>query len=61
MEGVFGDKAKEALAIAQSSLSSFNHTEMDAPHILYGLLEDQEGVVSNILKEMGIDPYMIRA
>jgi len=60
MEGVFGDKAKEAIAIAQSSLSSFNHTEMDAPHLLYGLLEDQEGVVSNILREMGIDPNLIR-
>jgi len=60
MKGVFGDKAKEILAIAQSSLATFNHTEMDVSHILYGLLEDQEGVVSSILKEMGIDPYIIR-
>lgn len=55
-EDRFTEKTKEALGIAESSLSKFNHTELTPVHLLYGLLGDPEGVVPKILKDMGISP-----
>ncbi len=56
----FTERAKEALSIAQSSLTKFNHSELDAEHILYGILEDTEGIVPQILKEMGEDVNQVK-
>ncbi|MEA1913481.1 MAG: AAA family ATPase [candidate division WOR-3 bacterium] len=41
--------------MAQSSLSKFNHSELTPLHLLYGLLDDPEGVVPLIIKDMGIN------
>ncbi|MCK4420400.1 AAA family ATPase [candidate division WOR-3 bacterium] len=59
-EDRFTEKTKEALAIAQSSLSRFNHTELTPLHLFYGLLSDPEGVVPNILHDMNINPDQIK-
>jgi len=59
-EDRFTEKTKEALGIAQSSLSKFNHTELTPLHLLYGLLGDPEGVVPNILKNMSINPDQVK-
>ena len=59
-EDRFTEKTKEALGIAQSSLSKFNHTELTPLHLLYGLLGNPEGVVPNILKNMSINPDQVK-
>ncbi len=59
-EDRFTERTKETLSIAQSSLSKFNHTELTPLHLLYGLLGNPEGVVPNILKDMGINPDQVK-
>jgi ATP-dependent Clp protease ATP-binding subunit ClpC len=50
----FTQRAQEALGLAQSSLTRFQHTELDAHHLLFGLLTQEQGLVPQILSEMGI-------
>jgi ATP-dependent Clp protease ATP-binding subunit ClpC len=50
----FTQRAQEALELAQSSLARFQHTEFDAHHLLFGLLTQEQGLVPQILSEMGI-------
>jgi len=56
----FTERAQEAIRIAQASLTKFSHSEMDAEHLLYGLLEDPEGIIPDILREMGINHLELR-
>ena len=56
----FTERAQEAIRIAQASLTKFNHSEMDAEHLLYGLLEDPEGIIPDVLREMGINHLELR-
>jgi ATP-dependent Clp protease ATP-binding subunit ClpC len=50
----FTQRAQEALGLAESSLERFQHTEFDAHHLLFGLLTQEQGLVPQILSEMGI-------
>jgi len=50
----FTQRAQEALALAQDSLTRFQHTEFDAHHLLYGLLTQEQGLVPQLLSEMGV-------
>jgi ATP-dependent Clp protease ATP-binding subunit ClpC len=59
-EDKFTEKAKEALSIAQSSLSKFNHSEMTPLHLLYGLLDDPEGVVPKLIEDMGLNTDRVK-
>ena len=56
----FTERAQEAIRIAQASLTKFSHSEMDAEHLLYGLLEDPEGIIPDVLREMGINHLELR-
>lgn len=56
----FTQKAQEAIAIAQESLSKFNHNQLDTEHLLYGLLDQPDGVVSQILLKMDIEPSGVK-
>ncbi len=57
----FTEKAQEAIALAQESLSRFHHTQLDTEHILWGLLEQTEGLVSQILSKLGIEPQAVKS
>ena len=59
-EDKFTQKAKEALSIAQSSLSKFNHSEMTPLHLLYGLLDDPEGVVPKLIEDMALNTGKVK-
>ncbi|MBN1694025.1 AAA family ATPase [candidate division WOR-3 bacterium] len=59
-EDKFTQKAKEALSIAQSSLSKFNHSEMTPLHLLYGLLDDPEGVVPKLIENMALNTDKVK-
>ena len=59
-EDKFTQKAKEALSIAQSSLSKFNHSEMTPLHLLYGLLDDPEGIVPKLIEHMSLNTDQVK-
>ncbi len=50
----FTEKAQEALHIASEGLEIFKQNQLDAEHILWGLLKQESGVVSEILKKLGM-------
>jgi len=56
----FTDKAQQALYEAQSQAQRRNHPELDAEHILLALLEQDEGLVPEILSRVGANPAHIR-
>ncbi len=60
MDDKFTDKAREALSIAQQSLSKFKQNQLDVEHILYGLLEQTDGLVGEILEWMDISPLAVK-
>ena len=55
----FTEKAQEAIAAAQTAAQRFQHHEMDAEHILLALLEQDEGLVPQLIKRVGADPAVI--
>ncbi|OQX55362.1 MAG: Clp protease [Candidatus Cloacimonas sp. 4484_209] len=50
----FTEKAQEVIQIASEGLDIFHHNQLDAEHILWALLKQKNGLVSNILKKLGI-------
>ncbi|MHB1414376.1 MAG: ATP-dependent Clp protease ATP-binding subunit [Chloroflexota bacterium] len=57
----FTEKAQEALARAQEIMLRMQHTQMDTEHMLLALVEQPEGVVSQILQRLGVDGETIRS
>jgi len=49
----YTEKAKRAIMIAQEEAINFNHDYIGTEHILIGLVKEEEGVASQILKELG--------
>ncbi len=57
----FTEKAQEAIALAQESLSRFHHAQLDTEHLLWGLLEQVDGLVSQILTRLGVEPKLVKS
>jgi ATP-dependent Clp protease ATP-binding subunit ClpB len=57
----FTEKAQEAIALAQESLSRFKHQELRPEHILYGLLVQTDGVVPQILRKLEVKPEEVQS
>jgi ATP-dependent Clp protease ATP-binding subunit ClpB len=53
--GQFTHKAQEAIMRAQSIVQEKGQQQIDALHLLFALLEQEESLVLTILKKMGID------
>ncbi|GAI21116.1 unnamed protein product, partial [marine sediment metagenome] len=51
----FTEQAQEALAASQELVRQYHHSQWDVEHILLALLQQQAGLVGNILRELGID------
>ena len=51
----FTEQAQEALAASQELVSQFQHNQWDVEHILLALLRQEKGLVSDILRELGVD------
>ncbi len=49
------NKSQEALAQAQSIASEYHHQQVDALHLLLALLQDSEGLITQLLKRMDIN------
>jgi len=51
----FTERAQDAAARAYEVLSRYGHSQIDTEHLLLALLEQPEGVVSQILEHLGVD------
>lgn len=50
----YTEKAKKAIMIAQEEAVNLNHDYIGTEHILIGLLKEEEGVASQVLKQLGV-------
>ncbi len=51
----FTEQAQEALAASQQLVSQLHHNQWDVEHILLALLQQEKGLVGEILRELGVD------
>ena len=51
----FTEQAQEALALSQQLVQQYHHTQWDVEHILLALLQQEKGLVGDILRKLGID------
>ncbi len=57
----FTDKAREALGRAHEIAQEYNHSQVDAEHLLAALLEQDGGIVPEIITKLGSNPAALRA
>jgi ATP-dependent Clp protease ATP-binding subunit ClpB len=53
-------KSQEAIQAAQRLADKKGNQQLDAEHLLWALLDDEEGVASQILKRLGIDTTALK-
>ena len=54
-------KSQEALQEAQSVAGRLGHTEVDGEHLLFALLDQEEGLIPRLLQQAGTEPEGLRA
>jgi len=52
-------KTQEAFEAAQKAMSKYSHQQMEGEHLLLGLLQQDEGLVRQILQKLEIDPVKL--
>ena len=57
----FTESAREAIAYSQELVRQYRHPQWDVEHVLLALLEQQDGVPAQTIREMGVDPAALRA
>jgi ATP-dependent Clp protease ATP-binding subunit ClpC len=57
----FTEQAREVLAASQGIASRYHHVQWDVEHILLALLEQKDGLTSQILEKLGADVAAIKA
>ncbi len=56
----FTEQAQEALALSQELVRQYHHNQWDVEHILLALLQQERGLVGEILKELDVDVEAVR-
>jgi ATP-dependent Clp protease ATP-binding subunit ClpC len=56
----FTEQAQKALAASQELVRQYHHSQWDVEHILLALLQQEHGLVGDILKELGVDVEAVR-
>jgi ATP-dependent Clp protease ATP-binding subunit ClpC len=56
----FTEQAQEALAASQQLVRQFKHSQWDVEHILLALLQQEKGLVAEILRELGVDGESVK-
>lgn len=51
----FTERAQDAAMRAYEVLQRYQHTQVDTEHLLLALIEQPEGVIPEILSQMGVD------
>src|SRR5690348_16802073 len=52
----FTEKAQEAVLAAQTLAEQLNHAQIEPEHLLLALVEQQDGIVPELLRKMNVDP-----
>ena len=56
----FTERAQDAAQRAVEAMSRYGHTQIDVEHLLLALLEQPEGVIPQILEQLGVDVEQIQ-
>ena len=56
----FTEQAQEVIAASQELVRKFQHSQWDVEHILLALLNQEKGLTDEILRQLGIDPALVR-
>ena len=56
----FTERAQDAAMRAYEILQRYNHNQVDVEHLLLALLEQPEGLVSDIMERLGVDTEMVQ-
>lgn len=56
----FTEQTQEALAASQELVRQYHHSQWDVEHILLALLQQEAGLVGDLLKELNIDAAAVR-
>lgn len=56
----FTEQAQEVLAASQEIVRRFRHSQWDVEHVLLALLEQERGLTSEILRELGVDETAVK-
>jgi len=51
----FTEQAQEALALSQELVRRYHHNQWDVEHVLLALLQQERGLVGEILRQLGVD------
>ena len=57
----FTEKAQEALAVSQQTVQEMRHNQWDVEHVLYAVLQSEDGLGRKILDAAGIDALAVLA
>jgi ATP-dependent Clp protease ATP-binding subunit ClpA len=58
--GLFNDRAKRVLALAQDEAIRFNHNYIGTEHLLLGLVREGEGLAARVLSSRGVELSKVR-
>jgi len=56
----FTEQAQEALAASQELVRQYHHSQWDVEHILLALLQQERGLVGDIMRELGVDVESVK-
>lgn len=56
----FTEQAQEVLAASQELVRQLRHSQWDVEHILLALLNQKDGLTDEILRQLGVDPALVR-
>ena len=56
----FTERARKVVVLAQDEARHFNHNYIGTEHILLGLIRENEGLASQVLKKLGVHPDEVR-
>ena len=56
----FTEQAQEIIANSQELVRQYRHNQWDVEHVLLALLQKNDGVVADILKELNVDIDRVR-
>ncbi len=57
----FTQRGQEAIVASQELAQSYNHSQIEPEHLLLALLQQTDGVVPEIISQMGADPRAIQS
>ena len=57
----FTEQAQEVIAESQRLVQQFQHQQWDVEHIFLALLGQEDGVPDRVLKQLGVDPALVKS